>query len=121
MDKAQNAKEKWKEMRLKVLRGIAVPRKAFPLYSPVQAETPQYVWGEVPFTFTRIALYRKWRTNEKKQHWRLLQESKLEPSWWNGLTRCLAPRLDRAGDEWICGAGDGKEREESRMTPGFPA
>lgn len=41
MDKAQNAMEKWKEMRLKVLRGTAVPRKAFPLYSPVQAETPQ--------------------------------------------------------------------------------
>lgn len=40
MTEAQNAVEKWKEIRLKLLRGLAVPKKVFSLYCLVQAEPP---------------------------------------------------------------------------------
>ena len=73
-----NTMKKWKEMRLKFLKRCWFSCKAFPLYSPVQTEIPQQVWNGAPFTFRTVALYRKWRTNEKSR-WRLLQKSKLEP------------------------------------------
>lgn len=43
MAEVQNAMEKWKEMRLMLLRGLAVPRKLFPHQPLVQAEPPQQV------------------------------------------------------------------------------
>ena len=111
--------KKWKEMRLKFLKRCWFSCKAFPLYSPVQTETPQQVWNGAPFTFRTVALYRKWRTNEKSR-WRLLQKSKLEPysvEWPGKIFRSHAWQ----GWWWVglCSGGWQEERG-SQNTPGFP-